>query len=127
MSELSKKLNPLSSMEILTLNRLLERKPDGLVTVIGFEYRDGKYGRSPVFKAAEGFKFWGGGKLLKEQLVPMLEKEYGSAEAIDEAFSKNPQAWKIGAVITLRNGNRFRPIEFLGDRVPETEDDGDEV
>ena len=110
-------LNPLSSGRIVTMNQLLAEKPDGFVTVCGFEVRDGKYGRSPVFKIKElgGVRFWAGGKLLKEELAPALLAEYGSAEAVNEAFSNEPQLWKIGQVIVLRNGNRFRPIEFLGD------------
>lgn len=106
------------------MNQLLAEKPDGFVTVIGFEYRDGKYGRSPVFKIKEcgGLKFWGAGKLLKEEVVPMLQAEYGDAAAINEAFQKEPQLWKIGQVITLKNGNHFRPIEFLGEVTEAKED-----
>ena len=106
-------LIPMSSSRIVTMNQLLAEKPDGFVTVCGFEIRDGKYGRSGVFKIKEcgGLKFWAGGKLLKEQLVPALQAKFGSVEAIDAAFRKEPQLWKIGQV----NGNRFRPIEFLGE------------
>lgn len=117
MGALSDMLRPLSSSRIVTMNQLLEEKADGLVTICGFEYRDGKYGRSGVFKIKEcgGLKFWAAGKLLKDELVPAMQAEYGSAEAIDKAFREEPQAWKIGHVIVLKNGNRFRPIEFLGD------------
>lgn len=114
---LSSKLNAYSSCRIVTLNQLLAEKPDGIVTVCGFEYREGKYGRSGVFKIKEcgGLKFWAGGKVLKEALIPMLESEYGSAGAIDAAFRAEPQVWRIGKVIELKNGHKFRPIEMLGD------------
>lgn len=117
MGTLSNLLNPLSSSRIVTINQLLEEKPDGFVTICGFEIRDGKYGASPVFKIKElgGLRFWAGGKLLKEQLVPKMQEEFGSTTAIDAAFQAEPQLWKIGQVITLKNGHRFRPIEFLGD------------
>lgn len=117
MSALSDMISPMSSSRIVTLNQLLAEKPDGLVTICGFEYRDGKYGRSGVFKIKEcdGLRFWAGGKLLKEQLVPALEAKFGSAEGINAAFQKDPQVWKIGGIIVLKNGHRFRPIEFLGD------------
>lgn len=115
--KLSDKLNPYSSSRIVTLNQLLAEKPDGYVTIIGFEYRDGKYGRSGVFKIKEcgGLKFWAGGKLLKEDLIPMLAAEYGNAAAIDAAFRSEPQLWRIGKIIDLKNGHKFRPIEMLGD------------
>ena len=118
--KLSDKLNPYSSSRIVTMNQLLAEKPDGYVTIIGFEYRDGKYGRSGVFKIKEcgGLKFWAGGKLLKEDLIPMLSAEYGSATAIDAAFRSEPQLWRIGEIIELKNGHKFRPIEMLGDAPP---------
>jgi len=117
MSMLSERLNKYSSEPIFTLTKLLAEKPDGLVTVCGFEFREGKLGRGGVFKIKElgGAKFWATGKMLKEELIPMLMTEYETEAAINAAFAAEPQMMKIGQLVTTKNGNRFRPIEFLGD------------
>lgn len=115
-NELSRILSPLSATKIYSINQLLEGKDTRLVTVCGFEFRDGQYGVKPVFRIKEqgGAKFWGAGALIEQKLVPLLMDKFGSAEKIDEQFAADPQVWKLSKPIPLKNGHQFRPLEFLG-------------
>lgn len=108
-----------SSSQISTMESLVATAGGSVtLTVNGLEMRQSKYGESPVFRGfnsnGEIVRFWGAGKSIKEQMIPELLKEYGTVEAIDAALRVQPILMTIHPVITLKNGNRFRPVEVLG-------------
>lgn len=116
MSELGELLAQYSCTNNRSMDDLI-KEYGGEVTIVGYAGEQvGKYGLTPVLKIAEegGQTFWASGKVFKDMLAGMLAK-YGSDEAIDAAFAANPQRIRLHKVRPGKNGNPFRPIEFLKD------------
>lgn len=125
---LSNLLN-LSSKSIIGVDDFLEKKPDGIITVTGYEYKmckgdGGQPDRKVVYHIKElgGVKLWASGSIMKKQMPEEFIDEYGSDAAANENLKKSPMRFKVHPIVTLANRRKFRPIDCLG-----FEEDGNEV
>ena len=101
------------SGKFTTADALAAEYPEG-VTIVGFSYVEVKGKPMAAMKVAEGGgqSFLAGSTAFAE-LVSKLEAEYGDAEQIDAALRAAPQRIRIYPIITLRNGNKFRPVQYV--------------
>lgn len=119
MSEFGEMLKQMSASNVTSVEKLIAEY-GGLVTLTGFEYVEGKYGLSPVFRIAEdGKRFWATGKMFGIVIEKLIAK-YGTAEALEKELELHPQRIRLHPLKYTKGGNKFRPIEFLGDAKDES-------
>lgn len=91
------------------------------VTINGFKYEADKKGKpQAVFETATGDQFYVTG-WQKENLLSVLEEEYGSADKIDAMLKAYPQVWRMELSET-KAGKPFILTEVLAELEVGTDD-----
>ncbi|MBR0060976.1 MAG: hypothetical protein IJP68_05795 [Selenomonadaceae bacterium] len=122
-------LRKLSSMPIKKIDEIVDETGDGIVTLVGFEYRTvmnqktRQPEQAPVFHIKElgGVKFWAGSSSRYRTLVAEFLDEWKTEDGVDAGLRENPQRVKLSKLIQTPKG-LFRPLDFLGS-VPEEENE----
>lgn len=119
----------ISTKPIIGVDEFLEKKPDGIMTVVGFEFKTGKDAdgnpeRKAVYHIKElgGLKLWGAGRKMKQEIPEELLDEYGDEAAIDAGLRARPIKFKVYPTRVLPNRRKFRPIDCLGYEEPSADD-----
>lgn len=110
-------------------------------TVNGCDYRANPYrnengtpnnkgkgdGHSYVLHTAEGVNIWATGYGLEHGIIELLENSCGDVAEMNAALAKEPQLIRIHPLATNKDGNTFRPIDYLGDALESAEYDEEEI
>ena len=117
----------LNTTPIIGVEEFLAQKPDGIITVTGYEYkptkdRKGNPVMSTVYHIKElgGIRLWSSGGTMTKLIPENLEEEYGDIVEANKSLKKRALRFKISAMKKMSDGGQWRPIDCLG-----YEDDGD--
>ena len=122
-------LRKLSSVPIKKIDAIVDETGDGVVTLVGFEYRmvtnqkTHQPEKAAVFQIKEcsGVKFWAGNTSRMQRLLAELFDEWKTEDGVDAGLKEYPLRVKLSKVIQTPTG-LFRPLDFLGP----AEEKGDE-
>ena len=114
-------LRKLSNVSIKKIDAIVEETGDGIVTLVGFEYRTvmnqktHQPEQAAVFRIKElgGVKFWAGNTSRMKRLIEELFDEWETEDGVDKGLHKYPQRVKLSKVIKTPKGD-FRPLDYLG-------------
>lgn len=113
-TDLFKKMKAASAKKIVSATKLIRDSGSESVevTIVGFKYAPDKKGKpQAVFETSEGVSFYAT-SWQKENLLSVLEEEYGSADKIDAMLKAYPQVWYMELSET-KAGNSFILTEVL--------------